>query len=124
MNAQRVQNGLSALAWDQRLADMARAHSTDMLTNDYFSHTDPNGCGSSCRANNAGYGWTAIGENIYFTEGYNLTSTAEAEMIVNGWMNSPGHRANILGAQFTNDGVGVAVQGDKIYITAMYSKPR
>lgn len=124
MNAERAKNGLNALTWDARLADMARAHSADMLAKKYFSHNDPNGCGSSCRANNAGYGWMAIGENIYMTEGYNLTSTAEAEMIVQGWMNSPGHRANILGSQFTNSGVGVAVQGDKVYITAMYSKRR
>ena len=66
----------------------------------------------------------AIGENIYMTEGYKLSSTAEAEMIVNGWMNSSGHRANILGTKFTHTGVGISVKGDSVYVTAMYSKPR
>lgn len=123
-NDERTKHNLAALVWDEQIASIARAHSADMLDKNYFSHEDPNGCSSSCRADNADYRWTAIGENIYMTTGYKLSSAAEAEMIVNGWMNSSGHRANILGTKFTHTGVGIAVKGDKVYITAMYSKPR
>lgn len=123
-NAERTQEGLSSLASDTALADIARAHSADMLARSYFSHTDPAGCGSSCRANAAGYGWRAIGENIYMSEGFDVPAPKHAQMVVDGWMNSPGHRANILGAQYSHMGIGIAQKGDAIYVTALYAKPR
>ena len=124
MNAERTKNNLPALAWNATLASVARAHSTDMAKNKYFDHTNLQGCSSACRVTNAGYPWRAVGENIYMMQGYNLSADATAQMIVNGWMNSPGHRANILGQQFTEDGVGVAQIGDSIYITADYGTLR
>lgn len=124
MNAERAKAGLGMLQQDTQLATIARLHSADMLNRDFFDHTNPDDCSSSCRANNADYDWSSIGENIYMTDGYDLSTTEEAEMVVDGWMHSAGHRANILGAKYTNAGVGVFVQGEKVYVTAMYSKPR
>ena len=121
---ERRKQGLSALSADTRLASIARSHSADMLAKNYFSHTDPSGCGSSCRVNNANYAWQAIGENIYWMSGFTLSAQETANKVVAGWMNSSGHRANILGSQFSHDGVGIVVQGTKVYVTALYAKPR
>lgn len=123
MNTERAKEGLGVLRADAHLATIARAHSADMLTRNFFDHDNPDGCSSSCRANAAGYAWSAIGENIYMTEGYDLSANDEAAMVVDGWMHSAGHRANILGAKYTNGGVGVVVKGEAVYITALYSKP-
>jgi len=95
-----------------------------MLANDYFEHEDLNGCSSSCRVTNGGYRWQSVGENIYMMSGYKLSPEKAAAMIVDGWMNSPGHRANILGTSFTYSGVGVVSDGESIYATALYAKPR
>lgn len=123
-NKERVANGLAPLALDTKLAGVARGHSTDMLVSDYFSHENKSGCSSSCRVTNAGYVWSTVGENIYMMSGYKLTALQAAEMIVQGWMKSPGHRANILREAFTHTGVGIAVQGTSIYATTVYAKPR
>lgn len=124
MNAERAHEGLPPFTTDATLASLARAHSRDMITQKYFSHVDPGGCGSSCRANAVNYVWQAIGENIYMSSGYELSAQAEADMVVDGWMNSPGHRANILGTQYTHAGVGIVQKDESVYVTAMYSKPR
>lgn len=124
MNAERVKNNLAPLASDAKLAAIARAHSKDMLASGYFSHTNQSGCNAGCRLNAAGYLWWSYGENIYSMSGYDLTAKDAAQKIVSGWMNSSGHRANILGSTFTHVGVGIAVQGSKIYATANYTRPR
>jgi len=124
MNAERVKNGLTPLAADTKLASIARAHSQDMLKNNYFSHTSPTGCNVACRLNAGGYGWRSYGENISWMSGYNLGVADTANRIVTGWINSPGHRANILGSQFTKVGIGVVAQGSKVYTTADFALPR
>ncbi|TSC86117.1 MAG: hypothetical protein G01um10148_623 [Parcubacteria group bacterium Gr01-1014_8] len=123
-NKERTALGLPSLVTDTELAAIAEAHSKDMLMNDYFSHEDKSGCSSSCRANNRGYSWSTIGENIYMMSGYELSATEAAAMIVQGWMNSPGHRANILRPAFTHLGVGVVAEGKNVYSTALFAKPR
>ncbi|HUO50169.1 MAG TPA: CAP domain-containing protein [Candidatus Paceibacterota bacterium] len=123
-NTERRQNGLSALSWNDTLASVARAHSADMLANNYFNHNDLSGCSPSCRVTNAGYVWQAMGENIYMMSGYNLDAQGTADKIVQGWMNSPEHRANILNTSYTQTGVGIAVQGSTVYATSDYAQPR
>ncbi len=123
-NDERVKNGLMPLAEDPRLREIARAHSADMLAHGYFDHNDKNGCSSSCRASGAGYAWTVIGENIYMMSGYDLDTHASAKMVVDGWMNSPGHRKNILLESYTATGIGVALADGNVYVTADYAKPR
>ena len=124
MNTERSKNGLAPLAADTRLAAVARAHSADMLAQNYFEHTNLQGCDPACRLNAAGYAWQSYGENIHWMSGYTMTAADTAAKIVNDWMNSPGHRANILGASFTKVGVGIAIRGTKIDTTADYSLPR
>ncbi|MFZ2555587.1 MAG: CAP domain-containing protein [Minisyncoccia bacterium] len=122
-NEERSMAGLSPLAPDAQLRKIAWAHSVDMFTNEYFSHENTAGCSSSCRATNAGYAWRAIGENIYMMSGYDDAPEEKARRVVDGWMNSPGHRANILGA-FTVSGVGVVSSDGHVYVTSLYAKPK
>jgi len=97
-NVERAKAGCGALRIDARLTAAAEAHSRDMVDRDYFSHTSPDGKGPGDRAAAAGYPqWS--GENI--AAGY---PTPEA--VVRGWMNSPGHRANIVNCQSKATGVG------------------
>jgi len=100
-NAQRKAHGCGALRIDDRLVQAARAHSTDMVQQGYFSHTGSNGSSFVAREISAGYpkkGPSA--ENIAW--GYRTPQD-----VVTGWMNSPGHRANILNCDFKTLGVGV-----------------
>ncbi len=119
-NAARAQNGLAPLSADSRVATIARAHSADMLAKNYFEHTNLSGCNPGCRLTNGGYVWKSYGENIHWMSGYKLSAADTARKIVNDWMNSPGHRANILGS-FTYAGVGIAVSGDTVYSTTDYT---
>lgn len=123
VNAERAKKGLVAFKADSKLDSIARAHSADMLANDYFSHTNKSGCGTACRLANAEYGWSAFGENIYSLHGYTLSAAEVARKMVEGWMDSAGHRANILNAKFTNHGIGVAQSGTDIYATSDFTLP-
>jgi len=128
-NIQRKQYGLGTLIWDEKLAEVARDHSEDMANNSFFDHTNTRGEDPTDRALRHGYnvhkdlggGWYSegIAENIGKMPTGNVegigyvsseaSSIANAE--VNSWMNSPGHRANILNAQYSVIGVGVAFDG-------------
>lgn len=123
-NAEREANGLPALENDNALASIAQSHSADMLANNYFDHADRNGCAADCRLNEAGYSWSAMGENIHMMSGYNLSPAATAQKIVTDWMNSPGHRANMLNASYTHAGIGVALSGSTIYTTEDFAEPK
>ncbi|MET9356656.1 CAP domain-containing protein [Streptomyces sp. NPDC006617] len=103
-NRERAGAGLPALAVDARLTAAAQAHSADMVARDFYSHTDPDGGEPWDRAAAAGARRRTVGENIACGQ----RSPAE---VVEGWMNSPGHRANILKAGFTHIGVGLAGGG-------------
>ena len=89
MNLEREIANLHPLAWDNALGAAAWDHSTDMAQQDYFSHTSLDGRQFNQRIAAAGYPYSTGGENIAC--GY---STPQA--VMNGWMNSSGHRANIL----------------------------
>ena len=141
INVQRQQNGLSTLSYDSFLADISRGHSWDMVTRNFFEHENPDGKDARARGDAAGYPcirhmgaytYEGIAENLFqgyryssymTTDGvitsYNWSSVDEvAERAVNGWMDSPGHRRNILTEHFILEGIGVAFSsGDKIYIT-------
>jgi uncharacterized protein YkwD len=98
-NAARGKAGCPALAADERLDAAAQVHSDDMVARDYFAHTSPDGTTFVDRARAAGYPLPG-GENI----ARGPRSPAE---VVSGWMDSPGHRANILNCEFTAIGVGL-----------------
>lgn len=98
-NAFRKSNGLKALVLDQSLEKAADSHSREMAEKDYFSHTGKNGSRPWDRAEQAGYESRTVGENI--AAGY-----TSAKAVVDGWINSPGHRANMLNAQYNEIGLG------------------
>ena len=100
-NAERANHDLPPLIWCDRLADAARAHSRDMAINNYFSHTGFDGSGAGDRIIRAGIPHTGHAENI---SGGTARNTPEAAMY--GWLNSPGHRENILHPGMTHLGVG------------------
>ncbi|QNP68467.1 TerD family protein [Streptomyces roseirectus] len=103
-NRERARAGLRPLAPDGPLARAARAYCVDMAARGFYSHTSPEGTQPWDRAAAAGSAKRSIGENIACGQ----RSPAE---VVEGWMNSPGHRANILKADFTHLGVGFAGGG-------------
>ncbi|WP_369251607.1 CAP domain-containing protein [Streptomyces sp. R41] len=103
-NAERTTAGLPPLSGDLLLTTAAQAHSADMVARAFYSHTSPDGSRPWDRAAAAGSTRRTIGENIACGQ----RSPAE---VVRGWMNSPGHRANILKPDFTHIGIGLAGGG-------------
>lgn len=111
-NKERAKEGCSALRLDDRLRKAARMHSADMINSGYFGHTSPDGRDPGDRLAEVGYptngGWA---ENI--ARGY-----PSAKAVMEGWMNSDGHRANILNCRLKAIGVGVARAGNgRLYWT-------
>ncbi|MFF5233809.1 CAP domain-containing protein [Dactylosporangium sp. NPDC000521] len=104
-NNYRKANGCGALRIDTRLVAAARNHSTDMVTNNFFSHTGSNGSTFVQREVAAGYTTGASAENIAW--GYRTPQD-----VVTGWINSEGHRANILNCSSVAVGVGLAYKAD------------
>lgn len=100
-NLERAKAGCPALGVSPQLAEAAGSHSLDMALNDYFSHTSLDGRTPWDRIADTGYSYTGAAENI--AAGYS-TPTA----VIQGWMNSDGHRANILNCSLTEIGVGYA----------------
>lgn len=123
-NKERQSNNLPNLVLDRTLEPIALFHSEDMLEKDYFAHENKEGCNSVCRINNAGYKYRAVGENLFMMQGFALDEKDAAALIVQGWMGSAGHRANILKDKYTHTAVAIAAGNKKIYITALYSLPR
>ena len=111
VNAIRAENGLSALTYDWELSRVARYKSQDMKDAGYFSHTSPTYGSPFQMIKNFGITYRSAGENI--AKGY-----ATPQAVVNGWMNSSGHRANILNASYTHIGVGYVADGK--YWTQMF----
>lgn len=105
VNEIRQQNGLRPLAANWELSRVARYKSQDMRDNGYFSHNSPT-YGTPFQMLSAfGLSYRTAGENI--AKGY-----ASPQAVVNGWMNSSGHRANILNASYTQIGVGYVSRGN------------
>ncbi|MEJ2853407.1 MULTISPECIES: CAP domain-containing protein [unclassified Saccharothrix] len=102
-NAERAAHGCPALGIDERLDKAARGHSADMAANNYFSHTSQDGRTFADRIKAAGYPSPGA-ENI-------AAGQRTPEAVVKGWMESPGHRANILNCKLKTLGVGMARGG-------------
>jgi len=98
INQQRAANGLGPITEDARLSNASRRHAQDMVANDYFSHRGLNGSDLSSRARAAGYTCVAA-ENIAWGQ------RTEAD-VMTAWMNSPGHRRNILLRDAQQFGIG------------------
>ncbi|MET9433252.1 sigma-70 family RNA polymerase sigma factor [Streptomyces sp. NPDC006551] len=103
-NSERAEAGCGPLTANPLLAQAARRHSEDMAARDFFDHTDPDGDGPGERVTAAGYRWTTYGENI-------AKGQRTPAQVMDSWMNSPGHRANILNCSFEEIGIGVHDDG-------------
>lgn len=141
-NEQRIAYNLRPLATDDVLVDIARAHSQDMADREYFEHVTPDGVTPAdrgfaqnyhCRKDYPGYYTEGIAENLYMTDRFHSVTTYNgvptayqwmteldiAEATVQGWMDSPGHRKNILTETYDREGIGVVLDSEtlKIYVT-------
>jgi len=140
INQQRTDMGLGALTFDPALADIARKHSEDMAAQHYFAHVNPAGQdptsratadGYTCRKTYGSYYTYGIAENLFQNNLYSSATfynnretvynwnspEAIAQTTVAGWMNSSGHKKNILTRTFDREGIGVAIASEKVYIT-------
>ncbi|MFD8013761.1 CAP domain-containing protein [Streptomyces sp. NPDC058955] len=104
VNAERAKAGCGPLTANATLTSAAQGHSDDMAARDFFDHTNPDGDGPGERVTAAGYPWTTYGENI-------AKGQTTPEQVMDAWMNSPGHRANILNCDFKEIGVGIHTDG-------------
>ncbi len=112
-NARRKDNGLSALSENQNLDNAAMAKAKDMFKNQYFAHNSPSGITPSGLVVQYGYDYIMTGENLILG---NFASDKEA---VDAWMNSPGHRENILNPKYTEIGAAVmkgTYEGQTVWI--------
>lgn len=108
VNAERKKAGLSGLAENAPLMKTATVKSEDMAKNNYFSHTSPTYGSPFDLMKKFGISYRAAGENIAMGQ-------ETPEQVMKAWMNSPGHRENILNPSFTKIGVGVAKNSENQY---------
>ena len=110
------------LAWNCKLEAAAMGHSMDMGINNFFSHTGSEGQSVGTRATNAGYAWSSVGENI--AAGVPLSSVGA---VVETWVNSPGHCANLMRSSFTELGASKYSNSSSdynVYWTQVFGTPR
>ncbi|MBS5280520.1 MAG: hypothetical protein KHY27_02945 [Butyricicoccus pullicaecorum] len=112
VNAARAQNGLSALTLDANMNRAAAVRATELAQS--FSHTRPNGSRGLTALNEAGVSYRTAGENI-------ASGQQSAQAVVSAWMNSSGHRANILSSLFGRMGVGQATIGRRTYWVQLFA---
>jgi len=110
VNLQRANNGLPNLEWGDSLAQIAQAHSDDMIKNNYFNHNNLQGQDPSYRLN-----CNNPRENIAWTDGYSLDKVSD--IIIDDWMSSQLHRDNILNTISTSEGIGVSITGSHVIVT-------
>jgi uncharacterized protein YkwD len=113
VNVHRQSQGLDSLTLHDALADVATAHSRDMRDRGFFSHTNPDGESPFDRMAEAGISFRSAGENI--ARGYPTASG-----VLEAWINSPGHRANIETAGFSHHGIGYVKDGH--YWTHLFAR--
>lgn len=117
VNRERVARGLQPYANNWQLERVARYKAADMLGKNYFSHISPTYGSPFNMMENFGIYFSSAGENIAMGQ-------RTPEEVVNGWMNSPGHRANILSTSYTQIGVGFARNSNgSNYWCQMFIKP-
>lgn len=121
-NERRIEHNLRALTHNPTLSKAAQAKAEDMIARNYWSHTTPEGKEPWIFLDQVGYRYAAAGENL----AYGFSDSASA---VAGWMNSPGHKANILNSNYSEVGFGIAHspnyqgEGEQTVVVAMYAAP-
>jgi uncharacterized protein YkwD len=116
-NSERAKAGCKALSMNSKLTSAAQSHSADMAANNYFSHDSQDGRSPFDRMKDVGYSFSAAAENIA------MGQRTPAD-VMTAWMNSPGHKANILNCTYTQIGVGYALnKAGSPYWTQDFGKP-
>lgn len=122
VNEERAKAGVAPLSYSSNtMQKYARIKSEDMGLRKYFSHEDPNGQLITAKMKADGVSYNSWGENIAYLSGYSGDSNIANQFMTN-WMNSSGHRANILSPNFTSIGVGVYKIGNTYYATQEFMK--
>ncbi|QSJ14759.1 CAP domain-containing protein [Nostoc sp. UHCC 0702] len=116
INQVRQKNGLQSLQNNEKLAQVARNYSRQMAQKNFFSHTGADGSTLKDRVQAGGISYWMVGENLFKSQ--NVPQPVPAA--VKGWMESPGHRENILRPVFRETGVGVWRVGNTYYITQLF----
>lgn len=116
VNSERAAAGLPGLSYNTTMEKYARIKSADMGEKGYFSHEDPQGKLITDTMKADGVSYNSWGENIAYIQGKRDNEGLATEFM-NNWMNSSGHRANILSTNFTSIGVGVYKIGNTYYAT-------
>jgi len=105
INSARAKAGCAALAINPKLQSAAAGHAKSMARQNFFSHTGKNGSTAKSRIDAAGYGWSAIAENI-------AAGQTSAKEVVSTWLASAGHKKNMLNCTYTETGLSVVYQAD------------
>ncbi|RLP98052.1 CAP domain-containing protein, partial [Micromonospora sp. CV4] len=116
VNAERAKAGCKALSIDDKLMTAAQRHSQDQADHQNMSHTGSDGSNAGARLDRVGYAWRTYGENVAWNQ-------KNPAAVMDAWMNSSGHRANILNCAFTEIGVGIA-NSNGPYWTQVFAAPR
>ncbi len=119
INNIRQENNLNALQNNEKLAQVARNYSRQMAQENFFSHTSPDGSTLAERVRNAEIFFSVVGENLF--QSTNISNPVS--QAVQGWMDSPGHRENILRSVYTETGIGIWRDGNTYYITQLFMQP-
>lgn len=116
INQVRQKNKLQPLQNNQKLAQVARKYSRLMAQKNFFSHTGADGSTLRDRVSAGGISYWMVGENLFKSQ--NISQPVP--VAIEGWMQSPGHRENILRPVFKETGIGVWRVGNKYYITQLF----
>lgn len=117
VNVERRRVNASPLLLSPQLTVAAQRHSQDMATSRRMSHTGSDGSTMRSRIDDTQYRWSTIGENVAMGQ-------PNAAAVMAAWMNSPGHRQNILNPAFTELGIGYATAAGRPYWTQVFARPR
>ncbi|WOD38598.1 CAP domain-containing protein [Nodosilinea sp. E11] len=117
VNAERRRVNAPPLVLNDRLTSAAQRHAQDMATSGRMSHTGSDGSTMRSRIDATQYRWANIGENVAMGQ-------PNATAVMTAWMNSPGHRQNILNPAFTELGIGYATAAGRPYWVQVFARPR
>jgi uncharacterized protein YkwD len=124
-NEVRRRSGVPPLTWETCLRDVGRAHSADMLARHYFSHESPEGSTPQQRIlDGCRLPIDMTGENIWMGTNQRGDTRQLARHVVDSWMSSPGHRANLLRPEFTDIGIGAVYNGKEVQVTQVFIRHR
>jgi uncharacterized protein YkwD len=106
------------LGWNDKLGRAAQLHADDMASHDFMSHTGSDGSDAAQRISREGYQWSAIGENV-------AAGQPSPQEVMNSWLTSPGHCANIMNPSFEHMGIGRAAGGSLgVYWAQTFARPQ